>query len=251
MPFSDLLDMLAAIDSRGQSVIDTFSGSELSRAAGEVERLSALLATITDPARSGGIAAELEAAKEHLSLLESRRGSADSSAEGPAATPVDRVAFQMGRMRAEVEASTKVTEEVRVKVSKALAAILDPGSGESISGNFDKETGQFLGGALSFKRAREFVDRYNELIELQTTKLNAFEQYYVNSSIQQTSRQFAKEFGQLGDIKSLAKQLRDYLAATSRDNRATGPTSGTLGRDRVSAPPQSSLAVLRWAGRLR
>lgn len=232
--------------------------------------------------RTSGLAAQLEKAKATLTKLEKdaatakkkskaaeKAGTEGDDEEKPSPeTKVGRIALQMRTMTSEVTShaaevertletlstrADEVSAEVQVKISKALAAILDPGSGTGVSGSWDKTTGQFLGGALSFERAREMVDLYNQLKDLQATKLNAFQQFYVNDSLQKTAQQFTKEFGsKLGDIRALAKQLREYLAATAAaDRRELGPTSGTLATRRVAQAPATSLAVLRWSGGLR
>lgn len=267
MPLADFANVLNAINVRGRNVIETFSGSELQQAAAEVERLSALLAS-TDPSRSGGLTAQLEAAKVRLEELQSGSAGRGDGTTPTAATasPVERVLFQMRTMSAAVNESTaeaertltalstraeEVTAEVQVKVSKSLAAILDPGSGAGVSGNFSK-SGQFLGGGLSYERARGLVDLYTQLQDIDATKLNAFQQFFVSESLQKTAQQFSREFGsKLGDIRSLAKQLREYMAATAKNDRATGPTSGTLTRPSAPVPTSSSLAMLRWSGDLR
>ncbi len=266
--FRSLANAVAATDAAYVSLTKRFGGSEIENAAAEVARLSQLLATLS-PERSGGIAEQLAAAKERLSVLGSRSGGGDSSPDGaPTTSAVERFAFQMGRMRTEVaevaaeaertllslsSRADEVGEEVKIKISKALSAILDPGTGEGVSGKWDKDSGQFQGGAFSLERARNLVDRYNELLEIQDTKLNAFQQFYVNESVKLTARQFATEFGsKLGDIRSLAKQLREYMTATATTERGTlGSTSGTLSKRPAAQQTSTSLAVLRWSGGLR
>ena len=234
--FAALLAYLAAIDARGKSATDT------------IERF--------------GRATEALPAEPVTDALALRRADAAT----PVGTEIPAMVRILGQMRALQEGAAEaertieslnvradeVSTEVELKISKALAAILDPGSGEGVSGNFDPETGQFLGGAFSNERARDLVDRYGELKDLLDTKLDAFQQFYVNESLKLTAQQFRVEFGsKLGDIKGLAKQLRDYLSATARKDSATGPTSGTLGSGKPAGASATSIAVLRWTGGLR
>lgn len=255
--FSDLLERIDQTDAAMARLQSRVGGSDLEQARAEVERLKAALESIA-PERASGMLAQLAQAEERVKLLESRGGGADS----PASSPVHRVSFQMGRMtekvKEEAEEAERVldeldekSEEVHVKISKRLAAILDPGNGEGVSGRWDPDTKQFLGGALSNERARDLVDRYIELREMQKGKLTAFEQFYVNESINKTAQQFRVEFAKLGDIKSLAKLLRDYMAIMAKNEKPLGPTSGVLGRETRRSQPSTSLAVARWSGGLR
>ena len=233
--FGDLLAVLGAIDAKGKSVIKTMD-------------------------RVADRTLEAEPVTDALTL---RRANAATpvAAETPALVRI------LGQMKAVIQSATEaqevvtalnesageITEGVKLKISKQLAAILDPGNGEGISGNFDKTTGQFLGGAFSNERARDLVDRFGELLDLQATKLDAFQQFYVQESLKLTAQQFRVEFGsKLGDIKSLLKQLREYQAATAKKDANTGPTSGTLGKSKATASAStSSIAVLRLTGGLR
>jgi hypothetical protein len=214
------------------------------------------------PALLDRISGEPIVAAPVTDALATRRANAAApvSAEAPAMVRIlgQMRAIQAGAADAEeaIESLSTRTEEasdeVVLKISKALAAILDPGKGEGVSGNFDKDTGQFLGGGLSYERARDYVNLYIELQELKKQKLTAFEEYYVNDSITKTMQQFAREFGtKLGDLKSLAKQLSAYLSATTKKDAATGPTSGTLGRPKPTSGTTTSIAVLRLTGGLR
>lgn len=218
----------------------------------EAEKTPAIIGRISD-------VAEAEPVTDALSL---RRADAAT----PVGAEVPAIVRILGQMRAVSQATAEaqqniealsaradeISEEVPLKISKALSAILDPGNGEGVSGKWDKDTGKFLGGAFSNERARDLVDRFNELLEIQSTKLDAFQTFYVNESLKLTAQQFRTEFGsKLGDIKGLAKMLRDYLAATARKDSQLGPTSGTLGRAKPATSTATvSLAVLRWRGGL-
>lgn len=229
--FGDLLAVLAAIDAKGKSVIATMD--RVADAAIVAEPVTDALAL-----RRSDAATPVEAPM--IRLLGQMRAVSAGAAEA------ERTIESLS------ERADEVSSEVELKISKALAAILDPGSGEGVSGRWDNETGQFLGGAFSNERARDLVDRFNELLAIQSQKLDAFQQFYVNEALKMTAQQFRVEFGsKLGDIKSLSNQLREYLAATAKRDSVTGPTSGTLGSSRPAATTVTSIAVLRWTGGLR
>lgn len=236
--FAEMLEYLAAIDARGKAATETVNGLGRATAALPAE-------PITDPlALRRADAATLVGAEPPAMVRMLLQMRAVSEGADEAVSKIESLSVR----------ADEVSTDIELKISKALAAILDPGSGEGVSGNFDKKTGQFLGGAFSNERARDHVNRFIELQDIQNTqKLDAFQTYYLNESLKQTAAQFRAEFGsKLGDIKSLSKQLRDYLAATARKDSATGPTSGTLGRAKpATSTGTSSLAVLRWTGGLR
>jgi hypothetical protein len=277
--FAELLEYLAAADARGKSLVKTMDNvgaaidlTPIQRAQAEVDRLTAAIAEMTADARgdrtTSGLAEQLAEAQKRVELLTAGGalpGARVTDSLGPVletASPVQRLELSMRAMaetaKVAAEETAQIIDEVtakadaaQIKISKSLAAILDPGSEEGLSGNYDEKTGQFLGGAFSYERALAEVERFNELLDLQRQKLTAADTYYVNDSLKKTAEQFRAEFGKLGDIRTLAKQLREYMAAVEKRDAALGSTSGTLGSSRTTTNTPTSLAVLRWQGLYR
>lgn len=217
--FAELLAYLAAIDAKGKSVATTMDRVASSVAEPVTDALALRRSDAATPVGSDVPAM--------IRILGQMRAVAEGAAE--AERSIDSLT-----VRAE-----EASEEVVIKVSRTLGMILAGGEAAPGMG------GTGLAGAL------EVIQHYNELLEIQKNARAGVEQFLVNQSVQQTADYFRRVFGQLGDIKKLSKELRDYLSATAKKDSVSGPTSGTLGSAKTASTSTTSIAVLRWTGGLR
>lgn len=109
-------------------------------------------------------------------------------------------------------------------------------------------------GPLDFKRAFELVQEEIAAQDRAKHQTNAFARAEDIRGSQGRADYFERVFGQLGDLKRLADELREYMRLSeSRATRgdATGTTSGAIGTAKPRARKQTSIAILRWGGELR
>lgn len=165
----------------------------------------------------------------------------------------------------EADAEPELTDQaLKIRISKQLAAILAAGDDGGVSILFRRnEKGELMpeqeGGAVSFQYARQLIDQYRRDYEKRygDERIPARDRYALQEAMQKQEEYFRRLFPQLGNLRTLMKQLAEYERVMKereeRERRSTKTTtSGTVSKGSASTSQQTtSASVLTWSGALR